>query len=56
MKELIWKLRYFYAFRKHSRLPFGLCWEAASIAVCETDWREYDPQDAAREELSYWTD
>lgn len=54
MSKFWWKFRYFLAFRKHSRLPVAMCWEAASIAVEEPDLLDSDPHDAAVEELSYW--
>jgi len=58
MKKLIWKFRYALRIRQRAKVNWAFCWECACIGLNEwlDDWQEWNPADAADEELSYWTD
>ena len=59
MKKLTWMIRYALQIRRRSMSPLWFCWQAAQIAANEwlpDEWREWEPEDAADEEMSYWGD
>lgn len=57
MKKLFWKIKYALEIRRRSKAPWLFAWEAAHIATedwLEDNWLEWEPEDAANEEMSYW--
>lgn len=57
MKKLIWEIRYALEVRRRSGASWGFAWECAHIATSDwldDRWREWNPEDAANEEMSYW--
>lgn len=55
MKKLIWKLKFSYEMWRQIRFGLtGVCWDAACVWVEEQDWENWEPSDAAAEEIDAW--
>lgn len=57
MKKIIWQIKYALTVKRKAATTWSFAWEAAYIATndwLQDDWREWCPEDAAWEEMSYW--
>ncbi|MGA5726571.1 hypothetical protein ACPCHQ_21805 [Ralstonia thomasii] len=54
--RLLWKLRAALAYRQLAAMPWGTAYELATALEPEYRPDGYDPTDAVREDMTYWSE